>query len=163
MELPSYNRKKVIDIWLTGLVAKNDPFSIFWKVISRKPLYLHRRKFSQNSFLALSVSVPNFIEIRGVTRTFSKKVGWSDTEWPMCFATQVTFCTEYLLWYTSQWTATIAVTRWHAFSTHQQIVAGQVWTIATGYYKRYCCDGLPSVQWTKKLCVTIIDNQCAAL
>ena len=72
-------------------------------------------------------------------------------------------CTEYLLWYTSQWTATIAVTRWHASSTHPEIVAWQVWTIATGYYKRYCCDGLPSVQWTKKLCVPIIDNQCSAL
>ena len=50
MELPTSNRKKVIDIWLTGLVAKNDPVSVFWKVISRKPLDLHRGKFSQNFF-----------------------------------------------------------------------------------------------------------------
>ena len=51
-----------------GLVAKNDPFSIFWKVISRKPLDLHRKKFAQNFFYALSASVPKFIEIGGVTR-----------------------------------------------------------------------------------------------
>ena len=50
MELPTSNRKKVIDISLTGLVVKNDPFSIFSKVISRKPLDLHRGKFSQNFF-----------------------------------------------------------------------------------------------------------------
>ena len=50
MELPTSNRKKVIDILLTGLVAKNDPFSIFWKVISLKPLDLQRGKFSQNLF-----------------------------------------------------------------------------------------------------------------
>ena len=45
MEFPTSNRKTVIDICLTGFVAKiekNDPFSIFWKVISRKPLDLHR-------------------------------------------------------------------------------------------------------------------------
>ena len=48
MELPSSNRKKVIDIGLTGLVAINDPFSIFWKVISRKPLDLHHGTFSKN-------------------------------------------------------------------------------------------------------------------
>ena len=29
MELPTSNRKKVIDISVTGLVAKNDPFSVF--------------------------------------------------------------------------------------------------------------------------------------
>ena len=50
MELPTSNRKKVIDIGLTGLVAENDPFSIFWKVISRKPLDLHCGKFSQTFF-----------------------------------------------------------------------------------------------------------------
>ena len=50
MELPTSNRKQVSDISLTGLVAKNDPFSIFWKVISRKPLDLHRGKFSQSFF-----------------------------------------------------------------------------------------------------------------
>ena len=50
MELPTSNRKNVIDILLRGLVAKNDPFSIFWKVISRKPLDLHRGKFAQNFF-----------------------------------------------------------------------------------------------------------------
>ena len=33
-----------------GLVAKNDAFSIFWMVISRKPLDLHRGKFAQNFF-----------------------------------------------------------------------------------------------------------------
>ena len=74
MELPTYNRKKVIDIWLTGLVAKIDPFSIFWKVISRKPLDLHRWKCAQIFFQALSASVPNFIEIGGGSRRFSKKL-----------------------------------------------------------------------------------------
>ena len=47
IELPTSNRKKVIDSWLTGLVAKNDPFSIVWKVISRKPLDIHRWKFAK--------------------------------------------------------------------------------------------------------------------
>ena len=74
MELPTSNRKKVIDIWLTGLVAKIDPFSIFWKVISRKPLDLHRWKFAQIFFQTLSASVPNFIEIGGGSRKFSKKL-----------------------------------------------------------------------------------------
>ena len=74
MELPTSNRKKVIDIWLTGLVAKIDPFSIFWKVKSRKPLDLHRWKFAQIFFQALSASVPNFIEIGGGSRKFSKKL-----------------------------------------------------------------------------------------
>ena len=74
MELPTSNRKKVIDIWLTGLVAKIDPFSILWKVISRKPLDLHRWKFAVIFFQALSASVPNFIEIGGGSRKFSKKL-----------------------------------------------------------------------------------------
>ena len=74
MELPTSNRKKVIDIWLTGFVAKIDPFSIFLKVISRKPLDLHRWKFAQICFQALSASVPNFIEIGGGSRKFSKKL-----------------------------------------------------------------------------------------
>ena len=47
MKLPTCNRKQVIDIWLTGLVTQIDHFSIFWKVISRKPLDLHRWKFAQ--------------------------------------------------------------------------------------------------------------------
>ena len=74
MELPTSNRKKVIDIWLTGLVAKIDPFSIFSKVISRKSLDLHRWKSAQIFFQALSSSVPNFIEIGGGSRKFSKKL-----------------------------------------------------------------------------------------
>ena len=74
MELPTSNRKKVIGIWLTGLVTKIDPFSIFWKVISRKPLDLHRWKFAQIFFQALSASVPNFIEIGGGSRKLSKKL-----------------------------------------------------------------------------------------
>ena len=74
MELPTSNRKKVIDIWLTGLVAKINPFSIFSNVIARKPLDLHRWKFAQIFFQVLSSSVPNFIEIGEGSRKFSKKL-----------------------------------------------------------------------------------------
>ena len=38
MELPTYKKKLLT---FDGLVAKIDLFSIFWKVISRKPLDLH--------------------------------------------------------------------------------------------------------------------------
>ena len=61
-----------------GLVAKNDPFSIFWKVISRKPLDLHRGKFAQICFYALSARVPTFIEIGGVTRKPLVDLTWND-------------------------------------------------------------------------------------
>ena len=62
-----------------GLVAKKDPFSIFWKVISRKPLDLHRGKFAQICFQALSARVPNFIEIGGVTRKPLVDLTWNDS------------------------------------------------------------------------------------
>ena len=70
MELPTSNRKKLMTFLIDGTCRKNYPFSIFWKVISRKPLDLHHGKCSQNFFrhyLQLP-SVPNFIEIGGVTR-----------------------------------------------------------------------------------------------
>ena len=59
---------------LTGLVAKIDPFSVFWKVISRKPLdLLYIVENVHRFFQALSASVPNFIEI-GVLANLVKTI-----------------------------------------------------------------------------------------
>ena len=79
MELPTSNRKKVTDIWLTGLVAKTTLFPFF-----RRSYLGNRSTYTAENFprifLGIICECAKFHQNR---RGDSQTIGWSDTEWPI--------------------------------------------------------------------------------
>ena len=69
MEVPTSNRKKVIDILLTGLVAKNDLFPFFGRsYLGNRSTYIAENFHRICLGIICKCAKPNFIEIGGVTR-----------------------------------------------------------------------------------------------